>query len=90
MEKCEPGENVNHGKKILKSVNQNYVNQNYVKCWFTVKKIIKVHIILVHENLNKNFKLSLKNGREPELCETWFTFSPGSHFPLVHTFPWFT
>ena len=27
MEKCEPGENVNHGKKKLKSVNQNYVNQ---------------------------------------------------------------
>ena len=31
--------------------------------------IILVHIILVHENLNKKLKLSLKNGREPELCE---------------------
>ncbi len=59
--------------------------------------IILVHIILVHENLNKNLKLSLKNGREPELCEPelcepflWNYVNHGSHFPLVHTFPWFT
>jgi len=47
---------------------------------------------LVHENLNKNLKVSLKNGREQELCEPsfWNFVNHGSHFPRVHTFPWFT
>ena len=52
---------------------------------------------LVHENWYKNLKLSLKNGREPELCEPelcepllWNYVNHGSHFPLVNTFPWFT
>ena len=56
MENCEPGENVNHG------------SHNSIK----LVHIIPVHIILVHENLNKNLKISLKNGREPELCEPFF------------------
>ena len=65
--------------------------------FLTVNQHFLVHIILVHENLNKNLKLSLKNGREPELCEPelcepflWNYVNHGSHFPLVHTFPWFT
>ena len=43
MEKCEPGESVNHGIKKLKSVNQIYANQNYVnqKMIVTVKKFEK-------------------------------------------------
>ena len=74
--------------------------------------IILVHIILVHGNFNKNFKIFLKNVREPELCEPelcepelcepelcepelcepffWNYVNHGSHYPLVHTFPWFT
>jgi hypothetical protein len=54
-------------------VNQNYVNFFLI---FTVNQ----HF-LVHENLNKNFKLSLKNGREPELCEPffWNYVNHGSH-----------
>ena len=55
------------------------------------------HIEIWYIPLNKNLKLSLKNGREPELCEPelcepflWNYVNHGSHFPLVHTFPWFT
>ena len=45
--------------------------------------IILVHIILNHENLNKILKLSLKNGREPKLCEPflWNYVNHGSREP---------
>jgi hypothetical protein len=50
MEKCEPGENVNHGKKKLISVNQNYVNLNYVNQNYVNQKM------LVHgKKLEKKF-----------------------------------
>ena len=48
------------------------MNQNHVSFFFYFfnrEPTFLVHIILVHRNLNKNLKLLIKNGREPQLCE---------------------
>ena len=60
MEKCEPGENVNHGKKKLKSVNQNYVNLNYVNQNYVNQNYVNQNYVnqkmLVHgKKLEKKF-----------------------------------
>ena len=67
MEKCEPGENVNHSKKKLKSVNQNYVNQ---KMLVHSKKLEKKFPQFWFTDLfNDKLSCLFLNFCEPELLE---------------------
>ena len=55
MEKCEPGENVNHGKKKLISVNQNYVNLNYVNQYYVNQNYVNQKMLVHGKKLEKKF-----------------------------------